>query len=323
MFRSLLFVAFVGASYGLTLKSWGASSDTYATKCAAYVTTMYNSLLNESETFKATAQQCAVSVNQSAENCFSCLNTVDCDPSNNILDQIMNVVGQANPENWGPKLETELTNIANSIANGAEALYNKYGAPAINALSNGINAIGNTFKDIGNAIGSALTKAFEFVKNVISGLMDLIGLRKKRGVMVAEAAVVGEPTLVREKRATNFTDEQRACLDKCAACSPFTSDEEYAGRQICGDAVWDKKTDLEKRLTQLEKFYGDYQNATGALIKDAFVDTDTMVVAKFSAQIGGSYQVLDCFSAGIAFDLWNQDAAYQSMVEYVYNLYKQ
>ena len=27
MFRSLLFVAFVGASYGLTLKSWGASSD--------------------------------------------------------------------------------------------------------------------------------------------------------------------------------------------------------------------------------------------------------------------------------------------------------
>ena len=69
----------------------------------------------------------------------------------------MNVVGQANPENWGPKLETELTNIANSIANGAEALYNKYGAPAINALSNGINAIGNTFKDIGNAIGSALT----------------------------------------------------------------------------------------------------------------------------------------------------------------------
>ena len=49
--------------------------------------------------------------------------------------------------------------------------------------------------------------------------------------MVAEAAVVGEPTLVREKRATNFTDEQRACLDKCAECSPFTSDEEYAGRQ--------------------------------------------------------------------------------------------
>ena len=48
-----------------------------------------------------------------------------------------------------------------------------------------------------------------------------------------------------------------------------------------------------------------------------------MVVAKFSAQIGGSYQVLDCFSAGIAFDLWNQDAAYQSMVEYVYSLYKQ
>ena len=73
------------------------------------------------------------------------------------MDQIIGALDHIDPQDWANKMEAELVDIANSIADGAESLYNKYGAPAINALSDGINAIGDTFKNIGNAIGSALT----------------------------------------------------------------------------------------------------------------------------------------------------------------------
>ena len=47
MFRSLVFVAFVGASYGLTLKSWGASSDSKLIFFIRLVPTRIFSLLRD------------------------------------------------------------------------------------------------------------------------------------------------------------------------------------------------------------------------------------------------------------------------------------
>ena len=57
-------------------------------------------------------------------------------------------------KDWPNEVEKGLTDVVNSIADGAETIFNKYGVGAIKGLQDGFSYIGNAFKQFGDWISN-------------------------------------------------------------------------------------------------------------------------------------------------------------------------